>query len=188
MARKRMFFTFKEAAERGPFDEYPVLPEEIDPQLHLSRNDRVQPFYLDCGKDTVIVQMAGEGRVEFRDASVNFFDLEVGDFVYVPAGTLHRIHPDGENVTYRYRARQPGAESLVWFCEGCGKELYRSDYDGNSVVVQTAYADGCDGFNGSTRTCAACGHVHPKIDLSAFRWREIAAELASQEPVAAAHG
>ena len=88
MARKRMFFTFKEAVERGPFDEYPVLPEETDPQLHLSRNDRVQPFYALCGKDTVIVQMSGTGRVEFRDASVNFFDLEVGDFVYVPAGTV----------------------------------------------------------------------------------------------------
>jgi hypothetical protein len=26
MARKRMLFTFKEVAERGPYDEYPVLP------------------------------------------------------------------------------------------------------------------------------------------------------------------
>jgi hypothetical protein len=56
------------------------------------------------------------------------------------------------------------------------------------VLVQTAYADGCEAFNASTRTCAACGHVHPAIDLSAFGWREIAAELASEEPVAAAHG
>ena len=188
MARKRItFFTFKEAAARGPFDDYPVLPAEIDPQLHLSRNDRVQPFYSVCGKDTVIVQMAGSGRVEFRDASVNYFEIDVGDFVYVPAGTLHRIHPDGENVTYRYRARLPGAESLVWHCEACDAELYRSDYDGDRILVQAAYADACDAYNGSAalRTCKACGHAHSEIDVSAFHWRDIVAELAG-EPVAAA--
>jgi hypothetical protein len=182
MARKRMFFTFKEAAERGPFDEYPVLPEETDPQLHLSRNDRTQPFYAQCGKDTVIIQMAGDGRVEFRDASVNYFDLEVGDFVYVPAGTVHRLHPDGENVTYRYRARVPGPEAVLWICDACGSEVFRHDYDGTATLVQTAYADACDAYNASaaTRTCTACKHEHAPIDLSPFQWREIAEELAGE--------
>jgi hypothetical protein len=181
MPRKRMFFTFKEAAARGPFDEYPMLPPEVDPQLHLSRNDRAQPFYAVCGKDTVLVQMAGEGRVEFRDASVNFFELETGDFVYVPADTPHRIHPTGENVTYRYRARRPGAEALVWYCDACNKELFRHAYDGDTVLVQTAYADGCEAYNSAGRTCGACGHAHTALDLSGFAWREIAAELARED-------
>ena len=186
MARKRMLFTFKEVAERGPYDEYPVLPVEVDPQLHLSRNDRDQPFYLSCSKDTVVVQMAGTGRVEFRDSSVNYFELTPGDFVYVPAGTHHRLHPDGENVTYRYRARNPGMESIVWYCEGCDDVLFSVDYDGEHVPVQTAYADACETFNTSTadRTCRSCAHVHPPLDLSAFRWREIAAELAADDSAA----
>jgi mannose-6-phosphate isomerase-like protein (cupin superfamily) len=185
MPRKRMLFTFKEAADRGPFDEYPVLPEETDPQLHLSRNDRIQPFYVVCGKDTVIASMAGTGRVEFRDASVNYFETETGDFVYIPAGTIHRLHPEGENVTYRYRARQPGAEAVLWFCEKCNAELFRYDYDGDATLVQTAYAEACDAFNASpaTRTCKACGHEHAAIDVSPYHWREIAEEVAG-EPAA----
>jgi hypothetical protein len=187
MARKRMFFTFKEALARGSYDDYPMLPPEIDPQLHLSRNDRTQPFWAVCGKDTMIVQMAGTGRVAFRDASVNYFESDVGDFIYVPAGTAHRIYPDGESVTYRYRARMPGAESMVWYCDACDAELHRSDYDGDSVLLQQAYADGCDAYNASAsaRTCTACGHVHSPIDLAGFTWREIVLELAADDPAPA---
>lgn len=46
MERKRMLQVFKEARHAGPYDEFPVLLEEIDPQLFLSRNDRPQPFFL----------------------------------------------------------------------------------------------------------------------------------------------
>ena len=54
MVRKRAFNIFQQAREAGPYDEYPVLPAEIDPQLHLSRNDRPQPFFLICERDTVL--------------------------------------------------------------------------------------------------------------------------------------
>src|SRR5207249_1530389 len=36
MERKRMLQVFKEARHAGPYDEFPVLLEEIDPQLYLS--------------------------------------------------------------------------------------------------------------------------------------------------------
>ena len=190
MPRKRMLLTFKEALARGPYDEFPVLPEEVDPQLHLSRNDRAQPFFLECGKDTVIVQMSGTGQVEFRDASVNVFDLEPGDHVYVPAGTLHRLLPADVSITYRYRARLPGPERLIWLCERCGSEVFRHAYDGDAIVVQLAYADGCDAFNAEPRTCGNCGTTHPPVDVRPYRWREVAADVASAPvpPEAIAHG
>ena len=180
-----MLLTFKEAPERGNYDEYPVLPAEVDPQLHLSRNDRVQPFYMTCAKDTIVVQMGGTGRVEFRDASVNYFDIEPGDFIYVPAGTEHRLHPDNENITYRYRAQHPGAESMTWRCDNCATELLRYAYDGDAVPIQAAYAAGCDAYNASSaRTCKVCGHGHPELAHDAARWRALVAEIAAEDAAA----
>ena len=40
MPRRRMQQTFKLAAGVGFFDEYPVLPDGVDPQLTMSRADR----------------------------------------------------------------------------------------------------------------------------------------------------
>ena len=44
---------FDEAAKRGPYDEFPMFPPGIDPQIHVSRNNRPQPFHLICEHDTV---------------------------------------------------------------------------------------------------------------------------------------
>ena len=52
MRQKRQYLTAREAPEAGPYDEFPTFPPGIDPQLCLSRNDRPQPFYLICGKDS----------------------------------------------------------------------------------------------------------------------------------------
>src|ERR1700756_1908813 len=104
MRRKNRFETYKEAASRGNYDEMPMLELGIDPQLHLSRNSVAQPFFLICEQDTMLAQMAGEARVEFRAGPVRYFDMAVGDFVYVPAGTPHRILPKTESVHLRYKA------------------------------------------------------------------------------------
>jgi 3-hydroxyanthranilate 3,4-dioxygenase len=93
MKRKARFDTFKEAPSRGNYDEFPMLELGIDPQVHLSRNTVPQPFFLICEQDTVLAQLSGEARVEFRNSSVNFFRMVLGDYVYVPAGTPHRILP-----------------------------------------------------------------------------------------------
>ena len=179
MTRKRSLYTFRECLQRHSFDEYPVLPPGIDPQLHLSRNSVPQPFFLQCGKDTVIVQMAGLGRLEFRETSVRWFDLSPGDFVYVPAGAAHRLVPQGHNVTYRFRAERPGREVLSWYCEHCGAGLLTYSYDADDVLLQRAYAHGCEDFNDkiASRPCPACGHVATRIELSEFRWQELAQEL-----------
>ena len=90
MKRKKSFSTFEEAPKRGPYDEYPMLPPGVDPQLCLSRNDAPQPFYLICEFDTVLLQMSGAGRLLLREAPVLYHRMEPGDFVYVPAGVPHR--------------------------------------------------------------------------------------------------
>jgi hypothetical protein len=182
MARKRMLQTFKEAAQRGPYDDYPVLPPEVDPQLYLSRNDRPQPFFLVCEKDTVLVQMSGSGKVEFRESPVRWWAAVPGDFVYVPARTPHRIVPSEESVHYRYKARQSGLEAAVWYCLGCDRRLTSHTWDTTQTLSQSGFLEAVRAFNESAahRRCAECGCEHPEIDLEPYRWAEIVAELQAE--------
>lgn len=181
MRQKRQYLTAREAPEAGPYDEFPTFPPGIDPQLCLSRNDRPQPFYLICEHDTVIVQMSGAGRVLFRGGPVNYQTLEPGDFVYVPARTPHRIVPATESVQYRFKAEHPGLEGVSWYCERCGEELWRQVWDTATELPQEGYLRSCRAFNAEAahRTCKSCGAIHPVLDLSGYRWAEIAASLRS---------
>lgn len=179
MPRQHMFFAFDESARGGPYDERPMLPSDVDLQIHLSRNDRPQPFFQICEHDSVIVALSGAGRIEFKDAPVLRHTYETGDFVYVPAGTPHRIVPDAESVHCRYKLPETELEGVAWYCEGCGAELWREVWETADELPQEGYLRACDEFNGwaERRTCAACGARHPEIDLAPYRWSEIAAEI-----------
>ena len=183
MERKRMLKVFKQAQEAGAYDEYPVLPASIDPQLHLSRNVRPQPFYLICEHDTVLSQMSGQASVEFKAASVLSHSLEPGDFVYVPAGTPHRIIPQTESVQLRYKAKQPGLEGIAWYCSACGAEVWREEWDTAEELPQEGYWRACQLFNtnDTKRVCGQCGAEHPPVDLTGIRWPEIAAAIRSEQ-------
>ncbi len=183
MPRRRMLDTFDTAKDLGPYDEYPVLSEGVDPQLHLSVNDRPQPFHLTCGKDCIIVQMSGKARLEMRDSSVLYFNLVPGDYAYVPAGTPHRILPSEPSIQYRYKAEHAGLEAVTFYCEKCGSEVLKDTWDTAEEVPQAAYLRVVSAFNAnpSVRQCAHCGHVNPSIDLTGFRWAEIVEELSSEQ-------
>src|ERR1700684_4697589 len=107
MNRRRMLHPFK--AELGEYEDAAVLPVDTDPQLYLSRNRRPQPFHLICSKDNVLSLMSGGAHVHLRDSSVNRFRMDVGDHVYIPAGTPHRIVPAAEGGP---RARPPHGGGL----------------------------------------------------------------------------
>jgi hypothetical protein len=177
MARKRMLNTFKEARNAGTYGEYPVLSEGVDPQMFLSRNDRQQPFFLTCEKDTLLIQMSGASTIEFLNSSVNFFRAVPGDFVYVPGGTPHRVIPDNQGVQYRVKANNGGLEAVSFHCPSCSNELMQETWDTAAELSQEAYLRSVTIFNERSRTCASCGAVHPIIDLTGYRWREIAEEL-----------
>jgi len=183
MAQRRGFKTFVEATRAGAWDEYPMFPPGTDPQICLSRNDRPQPFYLVCEQDCVLVQMSGEGRVWFQGGPVRYQRLAPGDFVYVPAGAPHRIVPETESVQYRFKAEHPGLEGLAWYCEGCGAEIRRDEWDTAEELPQEAYLRLCEAFNRSEerRTCPGCGRVHAPVDIKGNRWAAIAAELRDLE-------
>jgi hypothetical protein len=179
MDRKRMLNTFKAAAEVGAYDEFPVLVPGVDPQVYLSRNDRPQPFYLICEKDSLLVQITGTGRLYMKYGPVLWEAMQPGDFVYIPAGTPHRYVPLSESVQTRYKVEPAGLEGVAWFCDGCGTEITREEWDTSERLLQHAYLEACRAFNASLqrRTCAKCGQVHPEIDLSGIRWQEIADQL-----------
>jgi hypothetical protein len=181
--RRRMFQTFKAASEAGEYTELPMLPAQVDPQVFLSRNSVAQPFFLICGKDTVIAQMSGEAELVLKYSSVNTFALAPGDNVYVPAGTPHRVVPLTDCVQLRYKARSAGLEGVAWFCEECSLELCRAEWDTAEVISHRAYYDACEAFNSGPqlRSCRRCGAEHPPVDLDRFTaWAGIAAELAAE--------
>jgi hypothetical protein len=149
----------------------------------LSRNSVSQPFFLVCEKDSVIAQLQGSASITFRGASVNYFEMRPGDFIYVPGGTPHRIHVDKEGLQLRYKAAVAGLEAVIWYCENCGGELYRNLWDTTVVLPQEGYLRACTNYNddGALRKCTACGRGHEPLDLSCFRWREVAAALREEE-------
>lgn len=175
--RRRRVQTF--AATAGPYDERPVLSEGVDPQLYLSRNDRPQPFFLICEKDTVLIQMTGHARVELRDTNVLYFDTSPGDFIYIPARTPSRITPWEVSIMYRFKAAAAGLEATSWYCDACGQELYRHVWTTMETVSQRGYLEAVEAFNASSekRSCQQCGHQHSAIDTAPYQWSEIAGEL-----------
>lgn len=180
--RKNRFNFLKEAESLESFDEFPMLRPDVDPQLHVSRNTVDQPFFLRCNKDSVIAQPLGASRIEFVDGPARYFDAEPGDYVYVPAGYAHRVLTVRDGVVLRYKARDHGGETVIWYCEGCAEPLANHEI-AEDQPVQAGYADACEAFNAdaSLRRCRACGVDHPAVDLAPFRWREVAAALAESD-------
>jgi len=181
LRRKKTFGVHREAGKLGPYDERPMLPDNIQTQVFLSRNDRPQPFYLVCEKDTLLAVFSGTGRVYLQEVNVLYYDLEPADHVYVPAGTPTRIVPTTELVVMRYKARDAGLEAVAWYCEGCRTELFRHLFDTATTYPQEGYLAGCRAFNDdeARRRCQSCDTVQPLVDLAPWRWEELAAELRS---------
>jgi hypothetical protein len=179
LPRKKTFVLAREASKLGPYDERPMLPDTSGTQVCLSRNDRQQPFFLICEKDTLIVTFAGTGKIEFKDTGVNYFPLEPGDHIYVPGGAPTRLTPDTECLIMRYKAREPGLEGVAWYCESCGTELYRHVFDTATTHPQEGYLAGCAAFNADDgrRSCATCSAIHPPVDVAAHRWAQLAGQL-----------
>jgi hypothetical protein len=179
LPRKKTFVVFREAAKVGPYDERPMLPADTQLQICLSRNDREQPFFLTCEKDTMIVAFSGAGSVLIRHPGAHGFPLEPGDHVYVPGGAPTRISPRSECVILRYKPRDAGLEAVSWYCEPCGAELYRHVFDTAITHPQEGYLAGCRAFNGDDdlRRCEACGWTHAAVDLEPYRWETLARSL-----------
>jgi hypothetical protein len=184
--RKKTFQVWREAAKLGAYAEMPMLPEDKQVQVHLSRNDRPQPFYLICGKDSLLSLMSGAAVVEFKDTAVDHFDLKLGSFVYVPAGAAHRVVPVETSIMLRYKQMDAGLEGVAWYCEGCNAEIYREVWDTATDLSQTKYQEVSSRFaaDPSLRKCRDCGSIHPAPDLAGLPWSEVAHELAANAPTA----
>ncbi|MGO9700922.1 MAG: cupin domain-containing protein [Xanthobacteraceae bacterium] len=182
--RKKTFQAWREAAKLGPYDEMPMLPDDKQVQVHLSKNDRPQPFYLICGKDSLLSLIAGAAKVEFKGTAVDHFALTPGSFVYVPAGAPHRIVPTGSTVMMRYKQMHAGLEGIAWYCDDCDAEIHREVWDTATTVSQLKYEEVTSHFaaHASLRTCRHCGSTHPAPDLEGFRWSDVAREIAAESP------
>ena len=120
--------------------------------------------------------MAGEGRVEFKGTSVQHHHYCAGDFIYVPAGTPHRILPTTESIRYRYKLSESKLEGVAWYCEECGTEIHREVWELGEAQPQDGCLRACEAFNAtaSYRSCPDCEATHPQIDTQGTRWAKLA--------------
>jgi hypothetical protein len=161
----------------GSFDDFPVVPEGVEPSPHLSRNKVPQPFYLITSQDEVLVTMAGEGEVRFQDPERTVLRIGPGDVVYLPARLPSRIVPDSELIQVRIKDVPPFTEAVAWFCDACGNLLYRVEF--TAAVPQRHYWAAVLAYNTdpTRRTCESCRHEHGPIDLGGLAWDEVADAL-----------
>jgi 3-hydroxyanthranilate 3,4-dioxygenase len=180
LERKKTLNVFKEArAVWGSYDDFPVGPKGTDPMPCLSRNRVAQPFWLVCEDDQVLIQMAGDGKIEFKEIELNQMRLHPGDTVYIPAGVPSRLVPVGENVQLRLKAEPPSREAVAWYC-ACGALIHSREL--NAGVVQDQYWEAAQAFNRDARlrTCGACNAVHPIVSLDDIHWPEVAAAIRAE--------
>lgn len=173
MTRTRMLHALSVAADLGNYADQAVLIDTVDPQIYLSRNWLEQPFHLVCQKDTVLTQLSGTATLHLRDSSVNSFRMQLGDLVYIPGGTPHKIVPTTESVHLRYLALDAGRVGAVWYCPGCDNELHRYEWmHDNDIPANRYYATACAQFTADpkARTCTKCATVHPGVSLDAYNW------------------
>jgi 3-hydroxyanthranilate 3,4-dioxygenase len=108
--------------------------------------------------------------------------MDVGDHVYIPAGTPHQIVPIEPGVTLRYMPLAAGRLGTAWYCPGCGAEVQRYEFEhDNDVPLIVTYTAATSRFNDDirARTCGKCGVVHPEIDLARYGWDAAAESLSS---------
>lgn len=181
--RKNNFNLVREAKKLGSFDDFPMLRPEVDPQIHASANTVDQPFFLSGQKDMVLGQFTGETRVEFVEGPVRYFDLVPGEYAYIPAGAQHRIFATKPGTQVRYKAREPGSETVTFRCETCGKPLFSHSFDATQAPAQAGYQAACEAFNADEekRICASCGDEAEPVALDQFRWSRVAATLLMPE-------
>jgi len=177
--RERMADLLERAAAGGRWAELPVIPAKLDPQVYVSRNDAPEPFHLICEHDVLLGVFAGEGRVTFADAPVHHFLVSSGDLVYIPARTPHRMVPTSTVTQFRLKANPAGLEALAWFCETCGAEISRHEFDADKEIPQRVYLDACETFNAGDRRCAGCGTVQAELAVEQTHWAEIAEALSA---------
>ena len=177
LERKKTLNVFREATQAfGSYDEFPVGPEGTDPMPHLSRARVAQPFFAVCAADQVLIQMAGQGELQFAESETSSLRLAPGDTVYIPAGVPSRVVPDGEVVQIRLKAEPPAKEAVAWYCAACGALVHGVELD--DAPVQRGWARAVAAFNGDEklRTCA-CGAVHPVVELGDIAWLAAAAAI-----------
>jgi len=195
LERKKTLNVFKDARGAwGSYDDYPVGPKGTDPMPHLSRNRVPQPFFLVSEEDQVLIQMSGEGIIEFREmtpvtmgetpkppAQPDRMTLGPGDTVYIPAGVPSRLVPSGENVQVRLKVDPPAREAVAWYCARCGDLVHARQL--GEGVPQEQYWSAVQAFNGevAARTCGGCAEVHPPVDLGDIAWLDVAAAIRADD-------
>ena len=146
LTRKKLVQVFDATKECGPYDEMPVLVDGRDPQVHVSRNDRPQPFFLIARPTRCSRRFRARRRStsSTRRCVITVWSREIS--CTCPRAP-RRIRPDEPSIHVRYKAEHAGLEAVAWFCPSCGAEVHREEFDAEEELPQDGYWHTCHAFN-----------------------------------------
>ena len=125
-----------------------------------ARND----FHIDP-YDEIFVQLRGSIRVDIiSDGGVREQRMVgEGEIMLVPGGTPHApLRPADTWGVVIERPRPEGVlDQLVWFCQDCGLELYRTEFHVGDIESELSTAIESFNRDEQLRSCSRCGHVEP---------------------------
>ena len=174
--RKKMVQAFEAAHDCGPYDELPVLRADRDPQLHLSRNDRPQPFFLICSSDTLLAQLAGTRPSTSSTRRFSITGSSPATSCTSRRGRRRASVPRRRRCTSATRRCTRGSKGSRGSATRARQEVHREEFDTAEELSQDGYWRACTTFNADVelRRCPECGEEHERVDLTGIRWPEVA--------------
>ena len=119
--------------------------------------------FHDDPSDEIFYMLRGAMTLEYIDAAGRRRDaiIREGEMLLCPAHTPHSPHrpPDTWGLVIEIKRGSSDQESLLWFCEGCDRELHRVTM--SAMDIERDLRAAIDAFDASPalRTCRHCGRV-----------------------------
>ena len=103
-------------------------------------------------------------RHEDEGGRIEDIDIRQGDIFLLPGGVPHSPQrpPNTVGLVLERRRLATEIDSFVWFCDGCGAQLYKESFHLTDLVAQLPPVFARYWGDPAHTTCKACGRAHQK--------------------------
>lgn len=148
---------------RGDWGQRRIIWEDSDFIVFVTRgpNSR-KDFHIDPG-DEIFYQLEGELNLHYMtsESKHEVARIKAGELFLLPANVPHSPRRGEGSWTFVVeRKRHPGEQDkFVWFCEGCGTNLYEAVVRFNDPTDAVKKATDAIRSDIRLRTCRECSEV-----------------------------
>ncbi|MBS2023525.1 MAG: 3-hydroxyanthranilate 3,4-dioxygenase [Deltaproteobacteria bacterium] len=121
-------------------------------------------FHINEGEE-FFHQLEGDVVIRVRvDGKIEDVPLKQGEIFLLPPNTPHSPQRPAGTVGLVLERRRLDHEldSFVWFCDGCGAELYKESFHLTDLVAQLPPVFARYWGDAKNTTCKSCGRTHTK--------------------------